>query len=341
MAPFVLPSIGHLAVLAGRRRIRFQILMTMSKQIPDLTRVRPLAPVVSAGTDLFVEGLGQSMRALEEVIRGLAVSDAPVLILAERGAGKESTARHIHQLSLRAQEPINVVGCSSLAPSDLRSYYLDTQGGTLYLEEIADLSAACQEVLLQLLPAIEGGSANPSRARLICGSARDLEALVANGHLREDVYYRTSGICLRLPPLRQRREDIPHLMGFFLERYAREFKRAVPHLSVSTQHLLREYDWPGNIRELEDAACAIVALGDEQLAMEGFRQRWQRSSTDAMPQRISLKEAARAASRKAERELILRVLDRTRWNRRRAAEELQISYKALLYKLKQVGDYRT
>lgn len=130
-------------------------------------------------------------------------------------------------------------------------------------------------------------------------------------------------------------------MSYFLDRYAREFRRPVPYLSPVTQQVLRDYDWPGNIRELENAACAIVALGDEQLVMEGFRQRWIRSSVELPGEGISLKDASRAASRKAERELILRVLDRTHWNRRRAAKELQISYKALLYKLKQVGEFRT
>jgi two-component system response regulator AtoC len=213
----------------------------------------------------------------------------------------------------------------------------EMKGGTVYLEEVADLSAACQEAFLETLPALEGlNGSHGGRPRLICGSAQDLEAVVQAGRLREDVYYRTSGVCLRIPPLRQRREDIAQLMNFFLRRYANEFRRSAPALSSETEQLLHDYDWPGNIQELEDAARAIVALGDEQLAMEGFRQRWMRSAGE-MGERVSLKQASKAASRKAERELILRALDRTRWNRRRAAEELQISYKALLYKLKQIG----
>ncbi len=313
--------------------------MTTTRQIANFTALGDVPPS-DADAGRFVEGLGQSMRAVEEAIRGLAMSDAPVLVLAERGAGKEVTARRIHQLSLRAHLPISVLTSSTLAPAGLRSVLCNARG-TVYLKEIADLDVPCQEMLLQLLPALEGERVGEACPRLICGSAKDLEALVASGRLREDLYYRTSGVCLRLPPLRQRREDIPHLMGFFLERYAQEFRRAIPKLSAGTQQLLLEYDWPGNVRELEDAACAIVALGDDQLAMEGFRQRWIRSGTEMLNQRISLKEASRAASRQAERELILRVLDRTRWNRRRAAEELQISYKALLYKLKQVGEYRS
>jgi two-component system response regulator AtoC len=308
-----------------------------------LDPVEIMRPETKSDEYRFVEGRGQGMRAVEVVIRELARNDAPVLLLAERGAGKEATARRIHALSERSAQPFRVLACAGLTADLFRSVQHDLRGGTLYLEELADLSLACQELLLAFLPSVEcDDDGDEQRPRLISGSAQDLEGLVKAGRLREDVYYRTSGVCLRLPPLRQRREDIPQLMSFFLERYAYEFKRPVPVLGVETERLLREYEWPGNIRELEDAARAMAALGDEQLAMEGFRQRWVRASSEIPGERISLKEAARAASRKAERELILRVLDRTRWNRRRAAEELQISYKALLYKLKQIElrDYR-
>ena len=158
-----------------------------------------------------------------------------------------------------------------------------------------------------------------------------------SGRFREDLYYRVSGVCLRLPPLRQRKEDIPYLVSFFLTKYARDFQRPVPQLSGATQRLFQDYAWPGNIRELADAARAIVALGDESLAMGGLRSLLTKSEGGGNGESISLKQASRAASREAEKELILKALTRTRWNRRRAAQELQISYKALLYKLKQIG----
>jgi two-component system, NtrC family, response regulator AtoC len=126
-------------------------------------------------------------------------------------------------------------------------------------------------------------------------------------------------------------------VSFFLEKYAQNFQRPTPVLSAETLHLFREYSWPGNVRELEDAAKAIVALGDEAVAMGGLRSLLVKSDRGCNGERISLKQAARAASREAEKELILKVLTRTRWNRRRAAQELQISYKALLYKLKQIS----
>ena len=126
-------------------------------------------------------------------------------------------------------------------------------------------------------------------------------------------------------------------MVFFLGRYSEVFHRPVPPLSAPTQQLFHDYSWPGNLRELEAAARAIVAVGDESVAMGGLRSMLMRSSNRTNGEKVSLKDASRAASREAEKELILKVLTRTRWNRRRAAQELQISYKALLYKLKQIG----
>jgi len=289
----------------------------------------------------FVEGLGQSMRALEVVIRELARSDVPVLLLAERGAGKQAAAERIHHLSQQRNGAFRVVSCADIPEKSLGANGGGDglfAAGTVYLEEIADLSPAAQARLLDTLAELEGENAtHGKRARLICGSSRDLELEVKAGRFREDLYYRVSGVCLRLPPLRQRKEDIPYLVNFFLSKYARDFQRPVPHLSGATQRLFQDYAWPGNIRELADAARAIVALGDESVAMGGLRSLLMRSEAGGNGESISLKQASRAASREAEKELILKALTRTRWNRRRAARELQISYKALLYKLKQIG----
>lgn len=289
----------------------------------------------------FVEGVSPSMRGVEAVMREVAQSEVPVLLLAERGAGKKATARRVHDLSRRGGQAFRVVSSATL-DSDKFGDAAGQAGllgeGTVFLEEVAELSGEGQAWLLQ---ALTRGNANDGRSqslsRLICGSARDLEAEVKVGNLREDLYYRISGVCLRLPPLRQRREDIPVLMEHFLEKYGRDFQRAVPALSDETHRLFQEYSWPGNVRELENAAKAIVALGDERVAMGGLRAMLLRPDLGGMGGRVSLKQASRAASREAEKEIILRVLTRTRWNRRRAAEELQISYKALLYKLKQIG----
>lgn len=319
----------------------------MGKELPDVAKVEDIDGVLSSlpAAGEFVEGMSPSMRAVGAVIRELAQSEVPVLLLAEKGAGKHATARWIHEMSRRSVQPFRGLVCSTLKVEDLgpsgeNGWF---KQGTIFLDEIADLSVEGQARIMEVLPQAENPQSGnhgfgPSQwARLICGSERDLELEVKAGRLREDLYYRISGVCLRLPPLRQRREDIPLLVEHFLAKYARDFRRPVPRLSAEAQRLFRDYSWPGNVRELEDAAKAMVALGDEDVAMGGLRALLSRPDGGGNGTRVSLKQVARAASRVAERELILRVLTRTRWNRRRAAQELQISYKALLYKMKQIG----
>jgi two-component system response regulator AtoC len=268
----------------------------------------------------------------------LAQSDVPVLLLGEAGAGKRTIALRIHENSRQTGGKFQVLNCAELTSDH---FFKDLGGadhlsaGTIFLEEIANLSSSCQAKLLESLSVF--GKTGVRTARWICGSCRDLGADVREGRVREDLYYSISGVCLRLPPLRQRKEDIPGLTSFFLGKYAADFNRPVPVMSAQTQQLFNEYAWPGNISELADAAKALVALGNESLAMRGLRSMLTGLEPNGEGARISLKDAARSASREAERELILKALTRTRWNRRRAAAELQISYKALLYKLKQIS----
>src|SRR2546425_6779725 len=217
---------------------------------------------------MFLQGVGTGMRAVEAVIRELAQSNVTVLLLAEAGAGKRTVARYIHESSVRSAEPFCFAACAGVTPQDFSGM---SRNGTVFLEEIGDLSSGCQAVLLDLLPQLETNGNGSRRARFIGGSARNLEADVKQGRFREDLYYGISGVCLRLPPLRQRKEDIPVLRDWFLSTAARDFCRAVPVLSPETQNFFLEYNWPGNIRELKDAARAIVGLGDETLAMGGLR----------------------------------------------------------------------
>jgi len=277
------------------------------------------------------ESVSSGMRTVEAVIRELSQNDVPVLVVAEPGSGKQAAAARIHALSIRASEPFQVCHGNE-ATRDLLASWQD-EGGTVYLQDVGDLDSSAQAELVRQIAS--GGEEVKRVPRFICGTSRELEGEVKAGKFREDLYYRISGVCLRLPPLRQRKEDIPVLLDWFLSVAAREFSRAVPVLSSETQNFFLEYHWPGNIRELKDAARAIVALGDESLAMGGLRSLLRAHRGNG--EKVSLKEAAKAASREAEKELILQVLTRTRWNRRRAAQELQISYKALLYKLKQIG----
>jgi len=290
------------------------------------------------------EAVSASMKAVEAMVRELAHSQVPVLLIGERGTGRHMIARRIHGASGGAPESFHTGQGSEVTAEVLTSAARNCS--TLYLDEICDLNPECQQLLLALplQHPVEVGGNGSSRpfARLICSSSHDLEPYVRSGNFREDLYYRLSGVCLRIPPLRQRKEDIPHLIRFLLAKYSEDFHRPVPPLSRETQDLLYDYSWPGNLPELEAAARAIVAVGDETVAMGGLRAMLTRTEPKPNGERISLKEAGRAASREAEKELILKVLSRTHWNRRRAAQELQISYKALLYKLKQIGysEYR-
>jgi len=299
------------------------------------------SPLVALGEDDFgdlplLDAVSPSMRAVVAVIGELSHSSVPVLLIGEQGTGKHSIARIIHMNSGGARAHFYVRHCGDLAPDSLDPRLLPAGAG-MYLAEIGDLSEECQKKLLEILSRQGHNGNSRNELRVICGSSRDLVADVRAGVFREDLYYRLSGVCLRIPPLRQRKDDIAHLIGFFLRRYSESYHRPVPVLSPATQKLFFDHSWPGNLPELEAAARAIVAVGDESVAMGGLRSMLTRGGHRTNGEKTSLKDASRAASREAERELILKVLTRTRWNRRRAAQELQISYKALLYKLKQIG----
>jgi len=296
----------------------------------------------------FLASVSPVMKAMEQALRDIAGSGVPVLLIGEPGSGKDSVGRRIHELSGRPA--FTVLSCSTLTPEFARSNGHGGSGhggngtanrlpeGTILLDEVAELSAACQSHLLDLLPE-EGTRALQETHdwRFISATRRDLEKEVRAGRFREDLSYRLSGICLRLPPLRHRREDIPALAEFFLEKYALRLACPRPQLSTGGMRLLLEHAWPGNLRELEDAMKKIVALGAEEAILADLRPGNGRTRhANGNGEGLSLKQAARAASRQAERELILKVLTRTQWNRKRAAQELQISYKALLYKLKQI-----
>ena len=310
----------------------------MEMSIPEVPQAEKFASDHSIES-AFVIGASRAMRGLDRVLRELAGSEMPVLVMAEPGAGKRRTAEYIHRLSERHGQLFLVLTAAELTRDacdwdQVRQRFFTA--GTIYLDEIGILNLESQRSLLALLGQLDDDANPPESARLICGTAKDLEVEVREGRFLEELHYQVSRLSLRLPPLRQRKEDIPHLLAFFLQRYAAELHCPVPSLSAETQQLFSEYSWPGNLKELEEAARVIVTMGDEALAMGGLRSLLTKSERHN-GRRVSLKEAAKAASREAEKELILRVLTRTRWNRRRAAEELQISYKALLYKLKQIG----
>jgi len=305
-------------------------------------------PEPSGGSGLV---LGQTavVLSLNALVAEIAKTNIPVLLVGESGTGKEVYARWLHRLSGHDETLLKKLNCASLGPEQLvgelqRMTEVGTSSvnglpRTLFLDGVHELDVACQKALLSILP---DGESGPQREkvleRLICTSTPDLEKEVEGGRFRRELYFRISGAILNLPPLRERKEDIPALIEYFLFKHARESGKSVPELSRETRNLLRSYDWPGNIRELENLTRKIVAVGDSRIVLGDVRLRFAGlPALSEVPQGSSLKVAARAASRRAERELILQALERTHWNRKRAARELQISYKALLYKIKQIG----
>ena len=299
----------------------------------------------------FVEGMSAAMQSLENVVAEIALTNIPVLLVGESGTGKEMFAQRIHRLSANGDAALVKIACASVNAANFAGELgLDVnsngsndlarfQPGTVFFDEISELDAGCQRSLLYALP---DGDLRPRRgflgARVISTTSRNLDEEMRAGRFRSELYYRITGACLRLPPLRDRKEDIPILVESFLTRYSAEFGRPRPTLSPRTLRRFLDYSWPGNIRQLGNVVKKIVALGDENLALPEAAAAPVEVRTPPVETRsYSLKAAARAASREAERGMILEALARTRWNRKRAAQELQISYKSLLYKLKQIG----
>jgi two-component system response regulator AtoC len=297
----------------------------------------------------LVAGRAKAIQSLNATVAEIAPTSIPVLIVGESGTGKQVYARLIHRLSAHSGAKFTRLSCSALDPSSvltelkacLQPFVSPPQ--TVFIDALDELDLAGQRSLLSVLPdALSDSFVDPCPARIVSSTTRDLEAAIKAGQFRKELYFRVAGVCLRLPPLRERREDIEPLLEFFLRESSKTLNKPAPALDRQTLEILMGYDWPGNIRELENLARKMIALGDARFVAGEF----QKPSQAARPvsfstARPSLKIAARAASREKERELILDALERTKWNRKRAAQDLRISYKALLYKLKQIGSSET
>jgi len=294
----------------------------------------------------FVSGDSPAIEGLNATIREIAAADIPVLLVGESGTGKEVYGRVIHRLSNNSHALLKKLSCRTLEPVELAAHWENRRDEgiqsesdlqTLFLDGIDELDSECQKVLISLLPDGEYTGNGTKQGRLISSCCRNLEQEIEAGRFRRELYFRISGVCLRLPALRDRKEDIPALMEYFLAKHAAPGRR-IPVLCQAETAILMKHDWPGNIRELENLAKRMIALGGANRALDGFQPIAKAESRlSEKPQEFSLKVAARAASRQAERELILKALEKTRWNRKRAASDLQISYKSLLYKIKQTG----
>jgi two-component system, NtrC family, response regulator AtoC len=387
----VLHSAVHVAV--GSRR-------PVNRDLLALDRLPSLEPY-ERDTRRSVAGeflsTSEKMREVHDLISRVADTDVTVLVRGESGTGKELVARAIHTASPRHDRTFVKVNCAAL-PSELLESELFgfergaftgaiqhkpgkfefANHGTMFLDEISEMGPPLQAKLLQVLQDGEfarlGGRQDVRvDVRVVAATNRDLDRAVDEGAFREDLFFRLNVVCITLPPLRQRRDEIPTLTHCFLRRYSEHYNKPALALATDTLRLFAEYDWPGNVRELENIVKRMVVLGtDAQIrrdladAIAGRAMRVgpipalqpgaavtagrpaPAAAAPAVPPPAavpaaspvpvltgSLKDIGRNAAREAERELIFRTLQQTRWNRREAAEILGISYKALLYKIKE------
>jgi len=363
---------------------------------------------------MMLFGHSAQMNEVQDLIERVSDTDVTVLIRGESGVGKELVARALHEQSLRKDKPFVKVNCAALPTELLESELFGFEKGaftgaiqhkpgkfefanhgTMFLDEIGDMSFPLQAKLLQALQDGEfsrlGGKADVHvDVRGITATNCDLEAAVAAGRFREDLYFRLNVVTITIPPLRDRREEIPCLTDHFVKKYSVQYNKPFTGVTPELARLFMEYEWPGNIRQLENMVKRMVVLGSEAAIVHELEQpitqfhHWPQTISSSAPRptgpplqpvmpppaaaaaasmvaataaagngggatvsvapagasaagNVSLKDIARAASREAERELILRMLTRTRWNRKEAAEILGISYKALLYKIKENG----
>jgi two-component system response regulator AtoC len=325
---------------------------------------------------LLMGGDNPKMREVREIIEQIADTDITVLVRGESGTGKEVVARALFQLGNRRSRPFVKVNCAAL-PSELleselfgfeKGAFTGAQKrklgkfeyanqGTIFLDEISEMAPGLQAKLLQVLQDGEfsrlGGESDVRvDTRIIAATNRNLEEAVRKGEFREDLYYRLNVVTILIPPLRDRIDAVPLLVEHFLQMYNEQYKKSLEKLSPEIMKLLMEYHWPGNVRELENMIKRMVVLGSEQTVIQELGQDRPRSIVGADQeeldlaalgadfangQELDLKAISKRASQIAEKKVIERVLSLTRWNRKEAAERLQISYKALLYKMKENG----
>ncbi len=318
------------------------------------------------------------MTRVKTIIEQVAPSELTVLIRGESGTGKEIASRMLHTMSGRRNQEFVKVNCAAI-PRDLLEAELfgyekgaftgahkTKQGrfeiadkGTIFLDEIGDMPLELQSKLLQVLEQQEfvrvGGITNIHvDVRIICATNRNLELAIAERGFRDDLFYRLNEISLFLPPLRDRREDVPLLVEHFLDKYSTVYQREAKSLASETMNRLVAFDWPGNVRQLENMIKQVVVRSDEGIITELITSASQRLPLPAVNpysayesshqmqnlnvgERVpdfALKDRVGKTIASEERRLIAEVLQKTNWNRRKAAEILQISYRSLLYKIK-------
>jgi two-component system response regulator AtoC len=340
---------------------------------------------------------GVAMRDVLKMLDRVADSEVGVLLRGESGVGKEVIAHELHRRSARREQPFVKVNCAAL-PADLLESELfgyekgaftgagNTRAGkfefahrgTILLDEIGEIPVGLQAKLLHVLQdrsftRVGGNEPVTADVRVLAATNRDLNAAMVGGTFREDLYYRIQEIEIHVPPLRERRDEIPSLASCFLTEYARAYRRKIIKPSAAFMEALLNYTWPGNIRELENMMKRLVVLQDERMVLDELRAQIQRGQEPAppaasdpaqspapaavtmaavesveastpvetddepLPASVDLQALSRTAALDAEREAIQLALSRFHWNRRKAAVYLKVSYKTLLNKMKECG----
>ena len=308
-----------------------------------------------------------SSKAMEDVRRKLemvARSNVAVLVQGESGTGKEICARLIHGSSEWAGELVKV-SCPAIpaglietelfgyekgsftgAHGTKRGRLEQAHNGTLMLDEVGSLDLGVQSKLLQVLQdgsfmRVGGHETRNIRTRVVSVANRDLRDQVAEGTFRLDFLYRINAVTLQLPPLRERVDDIPQLVQYFCGRHGAAFQMNPAPVSRNVLRLMQQYEWPGNIRQLDNMVRSYVLLGNEEPLVAELTEEGRPASRAAakvdLSQPISLKTVTKQATQELERQIILQVLKANNWNRQKTAKWLKISYRSLLYKLNEVG----
>ncbi|MFQ5694506.1 MAG: sigma-54-dependent transcriptional regulator [Terriglobia bacterium] len=322
--------------------------------------------VEELGNDTFFVATSPAMRLIRQQVSQVVHVDVPVLLLGESGTGKGVVAQLIHQLSLRAHRSFLKINCAALPGELLESELFGYEAGaftgaqrskpgkfelcnkgTILLDEIGELPPSLQAKLLHVLQDHEfsrlgGRSTIKVDVRILAATNADIQKAIATRKIREDLFYRLNAFTITLPPLRERQQEIPLLLNHFMTRFAERFARQPLPLAAALVEAAQNHPWPGNLRELENFVKRYLILGDESLALSELRARPPAAlASEPGAARASqhtprdLKSLVRSLKDEAEVEAITRTLEETNWNRKEAARRLKISYKALLYKIRQ------
>lgn len=320
-------------------------------------------PANTLPPDEVLFGCSAAMSEVRKRAEKVARANIPVLISGPRGSGKEVLARWIHRHSLVSGGQFVKVNCAAIPGTLLESELFGFEkgaftgahatkpgrvelahNGTLFLDGIEELDWASQSKLLQFLQdgrfsRIGDEAERRVETRLICATDKDLGEEIAQGRFRGDLYYRINVVCLKLPALRDRREDITMLAEHFLARCQEQFQIPAEPISRETLHYLQSMEWPGNIRELQNCIARHVLIGPEASIPEGEkRTKGAPAGAGADGEATApLKSLYREAIRASEKNIILAALRANHWNRRKTAQELKISYRLLIYKIRDAG----